>query len=183
MTGWPFGDLVPMRYGRIIADPPWYFANYSAAGEEKNPVAHYACMDLDAIKALPVGHLAAPDCALLMWATFPMLPQALETMRAWGFTYKTGGAWGKLSKTGAKVAFGTGYVLRSAAELFLIGTIGKPKIRSASVRNLIDRRRRAALGSALHRRRDRARALRYRLPADRRSLAPGRPVLRAGGVA
>lgn len=137
-TGWPFGDdVTPFSYGCILADPPWYFRNYSAAGEEKNPAAHYSCMDIDAIKALPVADLAAPDCALMMWATAPMLPQALETMRAWRFTFKSAGAWAKQSSTGAKWAFGTGYCFRSAAEFFLLGTIGKPRIRSRSIRNLI----------------------------------------------
>jgi N6-adenosine-specific RNA methylase IME4 len=47
-------------------------------------------MDLAAIKALPVAALAHPDgCALALWATAPMLPQAIEVMAAWGFTYKT----------------------------------------------------------------------------------------------
>ena len=137
LPAWPFGDLKPHHYRCIIGDPNWYFKNYSAAGEEKNPVAHYDCMELDQIQALPVADLAATDCAYLMWATFPMLPQAIETLARHGFTYKTGGAWGKLSSTGAKIAFGTGYVLRSAAELFLIGTRGNPRVRSHSVGNLI----------------------------------------------
>ena len=62
-------------------------------------------------------------------------------MAAWGFAYKTGGAWVKRTATG-KAAFGTGYLLRSATEPFLIGTIGNPKIRSRSVRNLIEGLRR-----------------------------------------
>jgi len=39
-------------------------------------------MDAAALAALPVAHLAKPDCALLMWATAPMLPDAIELMRA-----------------------------------------------------------------------------------------------------
>lgn len=23
MTPWPFGELTPLRYGAILADPPW----------------------------------------------------------------------------------------------------------------------------------------------------------------
>jgi N6-adenosine-specific RNA methylase IME4 len=134
---WPFGDLKPFHYGMILADPPWRFANYSAKGEVKNPVAHYDCMNMDALKALPVNHLAAADCAMLMWATAPMLPQGIELLRAWGFTFKSAGAWAKQSSTGAKWAFGTGYCFRSAAEFFLLGTRGAPKVCSRSVRNLI----------------------------------------------
>lgn len=134
---WPFGDLVPLRYGAILADPPWYFRNYSAAGEGRNPTAHYDCMSTDDIAALPVSHLAAPDCALIMWATAPMLPDAVRLMKAWGFTFKSAGAWAKQSSTGQNWAFGTGYCFRSAAEFYLLGTIGKPKVRSRSIRNLI----------------------------------------------
>lgn len=134
---WPFGDLRPLHYGCIIADPPWRFFNYSAAGEAKNPVAHYGCVETANLANMPVSQLAAPDCALLMWATAPMLPDAIDLMRAWGFTFKSAGAWAKQSATGEKWAFGTGYCFRSAAEFFLLGTIGKPKVRSRSVRNLI----------------------------------------------
>ena len=134
---WPFGDLRPLSAGCIVADPPWKIANYSAKGEGKNPFAHYVCMSTADIAALPVNQLAAPDCALLMWATAPMLPDAVALMAAWGFTFKSAGAWAKQSSTGNAWAFGTGYCLRSAAEFFLLGTIGKPKVRSRSVRNLI----------------------------------------------
>lgn len=134
---WPFGDLRLFSYGAILADPPWRFANFSAKGEEKNPTAHYPCMSFDELAALPVNHLAASDCAIFMWATAPMLPDALRLLDAWGFTFKTMGAWAKQSSTGASWAFGTGYVFRSALEPYLIGTRGHPVVRSRSVRNLI----------------------------------------------
>lgn len=137
MSEWPFGDLRPLSYGVILADPPWRFANYSPKGEAKNPAAQYACMDADSLMALPVGQLAAPNAVCLMWATAPLLPLAVETLEAWGFTYKTAGAWAKQSKTGAKLAFGTGYLYRSAAEFFLLGTVGKPRQQVRNVRNLI----------------------------------------------
>lgn len=136
-AAWPFGDLRMFGYGAIIADPPWYFRNYSAKGEVKNPVSQYVCMSTGAIAALPVSQLAAPDCALFMWATAPMLPQAVDLLAAWGFTFKSAGSWAKQSSTGGSWAFGTGYCFRSAAEFYLLGTIGKPKVLSHSVRNLI----------------------------------------------
>jgi N6-adenosine-specific RNA methylase IME4 len=137
MNPWPFGDITPFSAGAILCDPPWRFSNYSANGESKNPVAHYGCMDLDALKSLPVNHLAAPDCAMIMWATAPLLPQAIDLLNHWGFTFKSAGSWAKQSSTGEKWAFGTGYCFRSASEFFLLGTIGKPKVQSRSVRNLI----------------------------------------------
>jgi N6-adenosine-specific RNA methylase IME4 len=48
-------------------------------------------MTLEDIKALPVAEWAAPDCILLLWATDPLLPRALEVIEAWGFSYKTVG--------------------------------------------------------------------------------------------
>jgi len=111
----------------IMADPPWRFVNFSAKGAKKGPEAHYQTMTLADIAALPVGEaLGARDCLLWLWATNPLLPQALDVLRGWGFTFKTAGHWSKKTVTG-KQAFGTGYVLRSAGEPFLIGTIGKPK--------------------------------------------------------
>jgi N6-adenosine-specific RNA methylase IME4 len=142
MTGhlpglWPFGDLRPGGYAAILADPPWQFRVFSSKGEKKSPQAHYACMDRRAIKALPVGELAAPDCALVMWATAPLLPEAIAALQAWGFTFKSAGAWAKRSSTGQKWAFGTGYCYRSAAEFWLLGTRGRPQQRVRNVRNLI----------------------------------------------
>lgn len=137
IADWPFGGLKPLHYGVILADPPWEFATRSLEGQGKSPQAHYQCMDLEAIKALPVSHLARSDAALVMWATAPMMPQAIETVAAWGFVLKTVGAWAKQSRTGAKWAFGTGYLLRNAAEFYLLGTIGRPAIHSRSIRNLI----------------------------------------------
>lgn len=134
---WPFGDLRVFGYGRILVDPPWRFLNYSAKGEAKNPIAHYDCMTLDELKALPVNHLAAPDCAMAMWAVAPMIPEALELLDAWGFQFKSMAAWAKQSSTGQKWAFGTGYIFRSAAEFIIVGTRGAPRVRSRSVRNLI----------------------------------------------
>ena len=134
---WPFGDLVPLRYGAIIVDPPWHFKNYSGKGEAKNPISHYDCMDDYSLAMLPVNQLAAPDCALFMWGTAPMLPDAIQLLKTWGFKYKSAGTWAKQSKTGKAWAFGTGYCFRSAAEFYLLGTIGNPRVMSRSVRNLI----------------------------------------------
>ena len=46
-------------------------------------------MGIDALCALPVETLAAKDCLMFLWATFPMLPEALRLIQAWGFTFKT----------------------------------------------------------------------------------------------
>lgn len=142
MKEWPFGDLRPFGYRALLLDPAWQFVNWSEKGESKGANAQYRTMSLDELRELPVAHLAHPDhCGLVMWATFPMLPQALGLMEHYGFEYVTGGAWGKQSSTGNKWNFGTGYRLRTTAELFLVGTMagkeGKPPWKSKSTRNFI----------------------------------------------
>ena len=128
-------DFIAMRpYGGfdlIMADPPWRFELRSELGEEKAPQAHYPCEDTEAICALPVEAIAAPDCLLWLWAINPMLPAAFKVLEAWGFEFKTAGTWVKRTKYG-KDAFGTGYVLRSSNEPFLIATRGKPKTTKAT---------------------------------------------------
>jgi N6-adenosine-specific RNA methylase IME4 len=132
-----FDSLQRGAYGVIACDPPWHLKMRSDKGYAKAPSRHYSVMSLDAIKALPVAELAAPDSLLWLWATQAQLDQALAVMQAWDFQFKTVGAWAKQSSTGAHWHFGTGYILRNAAEFFLIGTRGQPKTQSRRERNLI----------------------------------------------
>lgn len=126
------------KHGVIYADPPWKYELYSEKGEGKSPQKHYDCMDLDELKAMrdSVLFATAEDAVCVMWTTFAFLDQALELLGYWGFKYKTGGPWIKRTRN-LKNAFGTGYMLRSSAEIFLIGTIGRPKIKNRSTRNLL----------------------------------------------
>jgi N6-adenosine-specific RNA methylase IME4 len=104
-------------YGVIYADPPWRFQPYSTeTGMDRAADNHYPTMTLDDIKAL--GPPAADDAVLFLWATVPMLPQALDLMSAWGFTYKSNFVW-------VKQTIGSGYWNRNRHELLLIGTRGK----------------------------------------------------------
>lgn len=139
-------SLVSLRpaggFNMIMADPPWSFELRSDLGESKSPQAQYSCMPLGEIKALPVEALAAPDCVLWLWATNPMLPQALEVIAAWGFSFRTAGHWAKRNPKTGKLAFGVGYILRCAGEPFLIGTRGNPRC-TRSVRSVLEGPRRA----------------------------------------
>jgi N6-adenosine-specific RNA methylase IME4 len=103
-------------YGVIYADPPWRFAPYSRdTGLDRSADNHYPTMTTDDICALEVP--AAEDAVLFLWATAPMLPEALAVMQAWGFAYKSHCVW-------AKDRAGTGYWFRNAHELLLVGTRG-----------------------------------------------------------
>ena len=123
---WPFGDLTMFGYDIIYADPAWRYENYSKAGEWKNAARHYDCMSIDDIAALPVGHLASPNCALFCWVTNPLLDKAIDVIRGWGFAYKTVAfTWVKRTRRDTGWHMGLGYSTRANAELCLLATIGE----------------------------------------------------------
>lgn len=137
---WPFPDLKPAHYGAILIDPPWHFKVWSAKGEERSAEQHYSTMGLRQIARLPIDELAAPDCVMFMWATWPQLKSALWLLGAWDFTYKTCAFdWMKadpyrLFADDATPKMGMGYWTRSNTEPCLLATRGKPKRIKADVR-------------------------------------------------
>jgi len=134
----PFPDK---QYTVIYADPPWSYRDKATAGE-RGAGFKYSVMSLDDIKGLPMRSIAADDCALFMWATYPMLSEAFEVLNAWGFTYKTVAfTWAKIAKNG-KLSLGMGNWTRANAEPCLLATRGKPKRISAAVRSVIISERR-----------------------------------------
>jgi N6-adenosine-specific RNA methylase IME4 len=133
----PFEGLEARRYGVILADPPWSFKTWSAKGEGRSASQHYGVMTFADLCALPVADLAAPDCALFLWAIDPLLPRAVELIEAWGFTYKTVGfCWAKTNAGGGYFA-GMGFWTRANSELCLLATRGRPQRRAKDVRRLV----------------------------------------------
>jgi N6-adenosine-specific RNA methylase IME4 len=102
-------------YGVIYADPPWRFQVYAESGMDLLADNHYPTMPTEAIKQIEVP--AADNCALFLWATVPLLPQCLDVMAAWGFSYKSLILW-------EKDRAGTGYWTRNTVEILLIGARG-----------------------------------------------------------
>lgn len=131
----PFPDK---KYSIIYADPPWGYQN---RGTRAAANKHYDVMTVEDIKRMGVGAaggIANDDCALFMWATFPMLKEALDVIEAWGFTYKTVAFnWVKQNKNGAGLFMGLGNWTRSNSEICLLAVKGKPKRVSASVHSVI----------------------------------------------
>ncbi len=117
------------KFGAILADCPWHFDYWSGLGTARAAENHYETMTDAEIRALPIASFAADDCALFLWATMPMLPEALQVMAAWSFEYKTVAfAWVKvLADNPRKPRLGLGYWTRANAELCLLGTRGSPK--------------------------------------------------------
>lgn len=132
-------------YRVVYADPPWRFSTWSERGRGRSPEAWYDCLDLDAIRALPVGSWAAKDAVLLLWVTDPMLEQAFEVIRAWGFTYRTVGfVWAKLH-AGRDPGLirpgdwftGLGYWTRANPELCLLAARGRVRRLARDVPRLV----------------------------------------------
>ncbi|HDS1207818.1 MULTISPECIES: MT-A70 family methyltransferase [Shewanella] len=87
------------RFSVIAADCPWSYDDKSL--NRGGALRHYQTMKLEDIKRMNVKDYAADDCLLAMWATMPLLQEALDVMRDWGFRYLTGGfVWVKRSKRG-----------------------------------------------------------------------------------
>jgi N6-adenosine-specific RNA methylase IME4 len=123
------------NFNIIYADPPWTYRHGGNGGARR----HYPLMPIEEICALPVPKLAAPDCALFLWATFPLLPEAFQAIEAWGFTYKTVAfLWVKRNKVSPGYFFGMGNWTRANAEVCLLATKGSPKRINAAVHQIID---------------------------------------------
>ncbi len=81
------------HYRTIVADPPWPCHGMRRA----NVLAgdHYPVMQLDAIMAVPVSDFAEEDAHLYCWAVLPMMAEAFDVVRAWGFAPITMLTWCK----------------------------------------------------------------------------------------
>jgi len=147
----PFANLPKGHFGAIYADPPWAYKTYSGdaiparASRNGLATAHYQTMPIDQICALPVSEIAADDCALFVWVTWPTLLDAIKLIEAWGFAYKTCAfAWTKADarqqeffRDDVTPYMGLGYWTRANSEVCLLGTRGKPKRLAADVRQAI----------------------------------------------
>jgi N6-adenosine-specific RNA methylase IME4 len=140
-----FEPLPDRRFGVIYADPPWdyggrrqYDSNRLGGTEESGGAdVHYPTVTLDDLRRLDVASIAAPDALLFMWATSPLLDQALDLLTAWGFGYTTVGfVWDKRRTN-------PGSYTMSRCELCLIGKRGRiPQPRGArNVRQLVTAKR------------------------------------------
>ena len=123
------------EYKVIYADPPWRYADKGCNG---NAADHYPTMTFSEMRRLPVGDIAAKDCVLFMWATYPMMREALFLIDAWGFTYKSiAFQWVKQNRSGNGFFFGLGRWTRGNTEPCLIATKGKPQRVSNAVSQLV----------------------------------------------
>ena len=63
--------------------------------------------------------------SFVLWVPNALLAEGLETMKKWGFTYKTNIVWYKIRKDGGPDGRGVGFYFRNVTELVLFGIKGK----------------------------------------------------------
>lgn len=98
----------------LVVDPPWHYDNIGDEG-----ALPYPTMTIEAIRALPVARIAAPDAVVWLWTTNAHVRQAFVVLDAWGFEQKTVLTW-------AKDRSNHGYWLRGRTEHCLLATRGRP---------------------------------------------------------
>ena len=114
------------RFSTILADPPWRFENRTGKmAPEHRRLARYETMTLEDICGLPVEGLAHTTAHLYMWTPNALLPEALQVMQAWGFSYKSNLIWHKIRKDGGSDGRGVGFYFRNVTEMILFGVRGK----------------------------------------------------------
>ncbi|KKL73814.1 hypothetical protein LCGC14_2071130 [marine sediment metagenome] len=113
------------KYQIIYADPPWSYNDKNCNGAA---LGHYQTMKLKDICNLKIGKITDKNAVLFLWATYPLLKEALEVIEAWGFTYKSiAFQWVKLNKKSKTPFYGLGRWTRGNTEPCLLATKGKPK--------------------------------------------------------
>lgn len=113
------------KFRVIYADPPWKYGDERAGLEKADTAAagQYPTMATSKICEFTdhagrhVSDLAHDDAVLFMWATFPLLVDALDVVKAWGFHYKTAFVWDKQRSN-------IGNYHNACAELLMICTRG-----------------------------------------------------------
>lgn len=110
------------KYQIIYVDPPWSYRNKKTGGGMTSGSENkYPTLSLDEIANMPIVNIADKNSVLFLWATVPLLPEALSVMSAWDFKYKTMLTWRKI------MSLGMGYWFRGQCEHLLMGVKGKVK--------------------------------------------------------
>lgn len=132
------------KYQIIYADPPWSYSDQGCQGTMAN---HYTGMAIGDICSLPIESICDKNSILFLWATYPMLREALMVIDAWGFSYKSiAFQWIKLNRRSGyqrnfanpNYFYGLGRWTRGNTEPCLLATRGKPKRISPSVFQIIE---------------------------------------------
>ena len=125
-------NIIPFpnkKYQIIYADPPWKPLE-SGGGKPRGTanlkLRYKGVMTTAEICGMPLNEIAATDCILFLWCTFPRLEDGIQTIKSWGFKYYgLGFTWIKTNKRSDTLFLGMGYYTRQNPEVCLIGVKGK----------------------------------------------------------
>ena len=108
------------KYQIIYADPPWKYNDKmemkGVHGNIRGASSFYPTMSIEQIKAIPVSDISDDNCVLFLWVVFPLLQEGLDTIRAWGFKYKTCAFNWVKTTNGGYIHLGMGHYTRGNAE-------------------------------------------------------------------
>jgi N6-adenosine-specific RNA methylase IME4 len=93
-----FNNDVKLPEGKfqvIYADPPWKYGN-SMPEYFTEQANHYSLMTIEEICNMPISQMADKNAALFIWVTSPILEEAFQVVKSWGFEYKTSFIWDKI---------------------------------------------------------------------------------------
>jgi N6-adenosine-specific RNA methylase IME4 len=126
----------------LLADPPWSYRNVKTGGTmTSGAAAQYQTLTLDDLCSLPVSRVARADAVLFLWATVPLLLEAMTVLTAWGFEYKTTIVWDKAHEDMfgevRESKLGMGMWFRGQIELLLLGVRGAVAPFRTAQRNVI----------------------------------------------
>ena len=140
------------KYNIIYADPPWRYKDRARVSTKdlkhqkyRGAGGKYDVMTVDQISDLPVKDIAADNCVLFLWITFPFLDGFMDIMDKWGFEYKTVAfTWIKTNSSDSNIVYtdksffkGMGSWTRANAEICLLGIKGNPKRVSTTISQLL----------------------------------------------
>lgn len=115
--------LLPKIESQVLyADPPWAFEN---SGFDQSAEQQYETLKPEKIEnytdetGRQIRQLAKEKASVLfLWTPASILPDALQILRGWGFTFKTHFVWRK------DRASGSGWFMKTRHENLLIGVQG-----------------------------------------------------------
>ncbi|MDD9802371.1 MAG: MT-A70 family methyltransferase [Deltaproteobacteria bacterium] len=132
-------------YSTLLIDPPWRFSNRTGKmAPEHRRLNRYQTLSFDEIAALPVPEMMSETAHCYLWCPNALIEFGLQTLRAWGFEYKTNIVWYKVRKDGGPDGRGVGFYFRNVTELILFGVKGRMRTLAPGRRqtNIIVQRKR-----------------------------------------
>ena len=109
---------------------------------EHKRLSRYSTLSFEEIGALPVESLVTDTAHLYLWVPNALLAYGLDTLRQWGFEYKTNLIWYKVRKDGGPDRRGVGFYFRNVTEVILLACAAKtpaPWIKAGGRRTSLSR--------------------------------------------